>query len=231
VTVPRPARLAAPPAALGRLGSALGWLAAAQGSWPPVAPRLRRDLHVVEGAGLAAGRAEADALADAGVDLLTLEVEAEPTAAQVVICALLDLEPVVAVGTSGGAGWAQQLVAVRDGLRSARSDVGDPERLAADPVLGRAAGLLAQSALRRTPVVLGASVPAAAAALVADRIAPDARLWWLPGSAPVAPAARLAMADLGEPLLDLGLQVAGGAVLAADLLVRAVDLLPLQRSP
>jgi len=225
VTVAHPTRLPPAPASLGRLGAALDWLAAALGAWPPIAPRQRRDLHVVDGTGLAAGRAEADALADAGVDLLTLEVEADPTAAHVVVCALLDLEPVMAVGTSGGPGWAQQLVAVRDGLRAARSAVGEPEQLAADPVLGRAAGLLAQSALRRTPVILGGSVTVAAAALVAERIAPDARLWWLAGTSPVGAAARTAMLDLtGEPLLDLGLEVPGGAVLAADLVVRAVSL-------
>ena len=214
-----------PPARLGRLGDGLAWLAGAQGSWPPVAPRQPRALDVVAGEGVAAGRAEADALADAGVDLLVLEASGEPAAAVAVICALLDVEPVLALGTAAAPGWAEQLVAVRDGLRLAREHVGDPERLAADPVLGRVSGLLAQCAVRRTPVILGGSAVGAAGALVAERLVPDARHWWLAGTTPITTAAALAVADLGlEPLLDLGLSVPGGAQLAADLLVRGVDL-------
>jgi nicotinate-nucleotide--dimethylbenzimidazole phosphoribosyltransferase len=114
---------------------------------------------------------------------------------------------------------------VRDGLRAARGLVGDPDRLAADPVLGRVTGLLAQSAVRRTPVVLGGSVVVAAAALVAERLAPDARHWWLAGPTPIGAAAQAAHADLGlEPLLDLGMTAPGGAALAADLLMRGVEL-------
>ena len=223
--VTRPTRVAAPPASLGRLGEALAWLAAAQGAWPPVPPRLPRSLDVSHGDGLAAGRAEADALADEGADLLVVESSGGPTAALVVVCALLDLEPVLAIGTGTGPGWSEQVVAVRDGLRVARQHVGDPERLVTDPVLGRLTGLLAQSAVRRTPAVLGSSVLLAGAALVAERLEPDARHWWLVGSAPTATAARLGFADLAlPPLLDLGLAVTGGAQLAADLLVRGVEL-------
>ena len=214
-----------PPAGLGRLGAGLAWLAGAQGAWPPVAPRQRRSLDVVSGEGVGAGRAEADALADAGVDLLVLEAWGDPAAAVAVICALLDVEPVLALGTAASAGWAERLVAVRDGLRAARAHVGDPERLAADPVLGRVVGLLAQSPVRRTPVVLGGSPVVAAGALVAERMVPDARHWWLAGTTPVTTAATLALTDLAlEPLLDLGLTVPGGAQLAADLLVRGVEL-------
>jgi nicotinate-nucleotide--dimethylbenzimidazole phosphoribosyltransferase len=179
----------------------------------------------VDGAGLAAGRAEADALADAGVDVLVVEASGGVTAAVIVVCALLDLEPVVALGTSTSTGWAAQLVAVRDGLHAARPHIGDPERLAADPVVGRLAGLLAQAAVRRTPVVLGGSPVVAAGALVADRLEPDARHWWLQGTSATTPAARLAFSDAGlEPLLDLGLTVPGGAALALDLLVSGIAL-------
>lgn len=223
--VERPARLPAPPASLGRLGAALSWLAAAQGAWPPHLPKQQRGLDITSGAGLAGGRAEADALADAGVDLLALEASGGTTAALVVICALLDLEPVIAFGTAVGPGWAERVVAVRDGLRVARPHVGDPERLVADPVLGQLTGLLAQSAVRRTPVVLGSSPVVAAAALVAERLAPEARHWWLAGSQPPTAGARLALADLAlEPLLDLGLLVPGAAELATDLLVHGVRL-------
>ena len=227
MSLQRPARVPAPPAGLGRLGAGLAWLAGAQGAWPPYAPKLPRRLDVTAGEGLAAGRTEADALADSGVDLLALEASGDDTAALVVICALLDLEPVAAVGTSTDPGWAERLVAVRDGLREARHHVGDPALLVADPALGRVTGLLAQAAVRRTPVVLGDSAVVAAAALAAERAEPGARHWWLASSQPVSSAARLALADLPlEPLLDLGLQVPGAATLTADLLVWGLELLP-----
>jgi nicotinate-nucleotide--dimethylbenzimidazole phosphoribosyltransferase len=92
-------------------------------------------------------------------------------------------------------------------------------------VLGRIAGLLAQSAVRRTPVVLGGSVLVAAGGLLAERLVPGARHWWLAGATPIGPAARLALTDLDlPPLLDLGLTVPGGAALAADVLTRGVEL-------
>jgi len=203
----------------------LAWLAGTQGGWPPCAPRRAAYLDVTDGQGLAHGRVEADALADSGVDLLTLEASGDPVPSLVVICALLDLEPVLAVGTSTDPGWPTRLVAVRDGLRAARQHVGDPEQLAADPVIGRIAGLLTQCAVRRTGVVLGGSVVLAAAGLIAERMAPGARHWWLAGSAPSSTAARLALADLAlDPLLELGLEVPGGGRLATDLLLRGVEL-------
>lgn len=226
MNVPSPQRLAAAPPELGRLGDALHWLAQAQGSWPPHEPRQRRSVELVDGDGLRAGVAEADALADAGVDLLVVEGPAATTPALVVLCALLDVEPVLAVGTAAGPSWAETVVGVRDGLPAARSLVGDPERLVADPLVGHATGLLAQSAVRRTPVVLGTSPVLAAAALAAERIAPSARRWWLAGSQSPSTVVRLAYADLAlDPLLDLGLGVPGGAGLAADLLVGGVRLL------
>lgn len=222
--VERPDRPAAPPA-LGRLGVGLAWLAGTQGGWPPQPPRRIHHLDMTAGEGLRSGCDEADQLVDSGVDLLTLEASGDPVASLVVICALLDLEPVLAVGTSTDPGWSARLVAVRDGLRAARSHVGDPEQLAADPVLGRSTGLLTQCAVRRTGVVLGDSVVLAAAALLAERMSPGARHWWMAGSAPSSTAAQLALADLAlDPLLDLGLAVPGGGRLATDLLLRGVEL-------
>ena len=224
--IDRPDRFPGPPE-LGRLGAALGWLAGAQGAWPPHPPRRPHALDVTTGTGLDAGIAEADGLADSGGDLLVLEASGDPAAALVVVCALLDVEPVLAIGTAAGPDWAARVVALRDGLRAARGLVGEPARLGSDPVLGRVAGLLAQSAVRRTPVVLGGSVVVAAAGLLAERLEPGARQWWLAGTTPTSTAARLAHEDLGlEPLLDLGMTVPGGARLAADLLGRGVELLP-----
>jgi nicotinate-nucleotide--dimethylbenzimidazole phosphoribosyltransferase len=226
VNVTSPQQLPAPPAELGRLGEALHWLAQAQGAWPPYEPKQRRAVELSEGDGLAAGVAEADQLADAGVDLLVLEGPPATPAALVALCVLLDVEPVLAIGTAAGPTWAQLVVEVRDGLPAARAMIGDPELLAADGLLGRATGLLAQSAVRRTPVVLGTSPVLAAATLVAERIAPGGRRWWLAGSQSPSTVVRLAYADLAlDPLLDLALAVPGGAGLAADLLVGGTGLL------
>lgn len=224
--VERPTRLPEPPAELGRLGTGLAWLASAQGAWPPHPPRRPHLLDVVSGEGYQAGCAEADALADEGVDLLVVEASGEPVAALIVLCALLDLEPVVAVGTAASAGWSERLVQVRDGLRAARTHVWDPQLLLTDPTLGRLTGLLAQAPVRKTPVILGGSTVVAAAALVADRLAADARYWWLAGAAPTQTAAKLAAADLVlDPMLDLGLAVPGGAALTLEVLVRGLELI------
>jgi nicotinate-nucleotide--dimethylbenzimidazole phosphoribosyltransferase len=223
--VEAPTRLPGPPAALGRLGDALGWLARAQGAWPPRPPAAQLAVHLREGTGVAGGIEEADRLADAGVDLLVVDGPTATTAALVVLCALLGVEPVVAVGTAASPDWSERVVAVRDALPAARAAVGDPERLLADPLVGHLAGLLAQSAVRRTPVVLGSSPVVAAAALAAERLAPGARSWWLAAAVSNEPVVRRARADLDlEPLLDLGLDVPGTTGFAADLLVRGISL-------
>ncbi len=220
----RPSRVPAPPE-LGRLGLGLSWLAGTQDTWPARRPHRVQHVVVDAGEGLVAGLAEADAMADEGVDLVTIEAAGDPVAALTVLCALLDLEPVLALGTASDAEWATRLVGVRDGLRTLRQHVGDPERLVGDPVIGRLTGLLVGCARRRTGVVLGDSVLVAAAALAGERMAPGARLWWLAGTDPAARAARLAHADLAlEPLLELGLTVPGGARLASDLLLSALEL-------
>lgn len=223
-----------PDRSLGRLGPALAWLGAVQGCWPPHPPRELRRV-VLDGSGpddaaddaLEAGAALADGLADAGVDLVVLSCDADQVAGVVVAAALLDLEPVQAVGTAGSGDWAGLTVGVRDGLRTVRPHVHDPEALlasAGSPALSRAAGLLAQSAVRRTPVVLDGSPLVCGAALVAERLAPVAPGWWLAGQAPPGPAAAQALARLGlTPLLDLRLESALGGDLALAVLLRAVE--------
>lgn len=213
--------------ALGRLGPPLERLASWQGAWPPYAPRSVTRL-VVEGGSLEAGLAQADALADAGTDLLVLGGAGDPVPGLVACAALLDLEPVQAVGTAAGGDWARLTTGVRDGLRGARMHVGDPDGLlkaVGSPPLARLTGLLAQSAVRRTPVVLAGAPLTAAAAVLAERLAPGAPAWWLAGQVPPAPAARLGLADLGlTGLLDLGLALPEGADLACTVLEQAVAL-------
>ena len=212
---------------LGRLGPPLERLAGMQGAWPARVPRTTARL-VVDGGSLEAGTAQADALADGGTDLLVLAGAGDPVPGLVACAALLDLEPVHAVGTAAGPGWAAAMTSVRDGLRACRPHLSDPARLLqalGSPVLAHLTGLLAQSAVRRTPVLLDGSVLVAGAALVADRLAPGAAAWWLAGQAPPAPAAAKALADLDlAPLLDLGLDRPEGADLALGLLTAGVEL-------
>jgi len=228
LVVPAPAAVPPPPRALGRLGPALAWLAAAQGAWPPVAPSNVRRVVAEDGSTRAEGQAEADRLVDGGGDLFVLGSAGDQVAGLVVLAALLDLEPVQAVGTATGPGWAAQVTGVRDGLRAARVQLGDPVALLTG--LGSAplavlTGALAQAAVRRTPVLLDGSAVTAAAAVLADRLAPGAARWFLAGQVPPSPAARKGLAAIGlTGLLDLGLSLPLGADLAADLLTSAVSL-------
>ena len=167
-------------------------------------------VQVASGQGLEAGRAEADRFVDAGADLVVLDSALVSPAALAAVAAVLDLDPVGVVGTGSAAGdpvaWRAQVVAVRDLLRTARTQVHDPAVLAADPALGRLVGLLDQLAERHTPVLIGGGTATAAAALLAQRLRPGAARWWLAGSVPTHPAGRLALTAVGlTPLLDLGL--------------------------
>lgn len=225
VTAPEP--VAAAPRELGRLGAALTWLASVQGGWPPVVPGQVRSVLVEQGS-RADGQRQADALADGGCELLLVGGSGDEIAGLVALSALLDLEPVQAVGTSAGADWARLTTGVRDGLRGARMHVGDPDGLLSaidSGALAHCTGLLVQSAVRRTPVVLDGSALVAAAALVAERLAPGAQAWWLPGQVPPLPAARQGLADLGlTGLLDLGFGGPQGAQLARTVLEQAIPL-------
>lgn len=236
VPVPPPDPVGAADRSLGRLAPALTWLAAAQGTWPPGVPSAVRRvvLHDEDGGGdeggggRASGARQADELADGGCDLLVVGSAGDPVPGLVVLAALLDLEPVQAVGTAAGADWAALTTGVRDGLRTARLHVGDPDgllRAVGSAALAHLTGLLAQSAVRRTPVVLDGAPVTAAAAVVADRLAPGAAAWWLAGAVPPVPAARQGLADLGlTGLLDLGLGSPAGADLARSVLEQAVAL-------
>ena len=217
--------------ALGRIGAALERLASTQGSWPPRPPRsVRRlvlgDLASRETGSREAGVSLADEIADSGHDLVVLSCDADQVAGIVVVAALLDLEPVHAVGTVPGADWAALTVGVRTGLRATRSHIGDPVALleaVGSPALATAAGLLAQCARRRTAVLFDGSPLVCGAALVAERLAPGASAWWIAGQVPPNPAAARALADLDlVGLLDLALALPLGADLALSVLLQAL---------
>jgi nicotinate-nucleotide--dimethylbenzimidazole phosphoribosyltransferase len=114
----------------------------------------------------------------------------------------------------------------------ARGDdvTGDPMALlirVGSPDIAAMTGFIAEAAALGLPVILD-GVVSCAAALVADRLAPGARGWWVAGHLSTEPAASAALADLGlQPLVDLGLRLGEGtgALLAVPMLNAAASTL------
>ena len=140
------------------------------------------------------------------------------------------MEPVKIIGRGSGIddeAWKTKVAVIRDAMFRARDDKAVAERVlqqigSADLVV--MAGILAQSAVRRTPVIFD-GVGAIAAALCAQMLAPGAAAWWLAASAGTEPGALPALNALGlEPLLDvrLGAGQGLGAVLALPMVRYAV---------
>ena len=182
-----------------------------------------------------AGRTIADEEVDAGADLLVPGDMGigNTTPAAVLVAALTGTEPATVVGRGSGiddGGWMRKTAVVRDALRRARPTAGDPLALLAAVAgadLTAMTGFLVQAALRRTPVVLD-GVVSAAAALVAERIAPGAVAWWVAGSLSTEPAQHRALERLGlVPVLDLGLRLGEGTggLLAVPLLAASAATL------
>ncbi|MEW2525885.1 nicotinate-nucleotide--dimethylbenzimidazole phosphoribosyltransferase [Streptomyces sp. NPDC047071] len=182
-----------------------------------------------------AGIALADEEADSGTDLVVLgDVSVGGTTpAATLIAALCGTDASVVTGRGGrpidDLAWMRKCAAVRDALRRARPVLGDQLQLLA--AVGGAdvaamTGFLLQSAVRRTPVVLD-GVVAAAAALVAQRVAFRAPDWWLAGHDSGEPAQAKALDRMAlEPLLSHGVKVGEGvgALLAVPLLRSAAAL-------
>ncbi len=186
-------------------------------------------------AAIDAGRAIADEEVDTGADLLIAGDMGigNTTAAAVLVAALTNAEPVVAVGFGTGiddAGWARKTAAVRDALFRARQVLPDPVgllRCAGGADLAAIAGFCAQAAVRRTPLLLD-GMAVTAAALVAERLAPGARLWWQAGHLSTEPGHALALAALDlDPILDLRMRLGEGtgAALALPVLRAAASSL------
>jgi nicotinate-nucleotide--dimethylbenzimidazole phosphoribosyltransferase len=182
-----------------------------------------------------AGRQIADQEVDAGADLLIAGDMGigNTTAATVLVAALTGVEPVAAVGYGTGiddAGWARKTAAVRDALFRAEHVLANPVatlQCCGGADLAAIAGFCAQAAVRRTPVLLDGMV-VTAAALIAEQLAPGARLWWQAGHKSTEPAHALALAQLGlDPILDLGMRLGegSGAAVALPVLRAAVATL------
>ncbi len=182
-----------------------------------------------------AGRQIADQEVDAGADLLIagdLGI-GNTTAATALVAALTNVEPVAAVGYGTGiddAGWARKTAAVRDAMFRAGPVLTEPVatlQCCGGADLAGLAGFLAQAAVRRTPVLLD-GIAVTAAALVAEQLAPGARLWWQAGHLSTEPAHALALAQLGlEPIVDLRMRLGegSGAAVALPVLRAAVATL------
>ena len=186
-------------------------------------------------AAVQAGRTIADEEVDSGADLLIAGDMGigNTTPATTLIAALTGSEPVAVVGRGTGIddeGWARKTSAIRDALYRARGVIADPLgllRVCGGADLAAMAGFLAQAAVRRTPVLLD-GVVVAAAALVADELAPGARAWWQAGHRSTEPAHALALQRLDlEPILDLGMRLGegSGAAVALPVLRAAVATL------
>lgn len=183
----------------------------------------------------AAGVAKADALADAGHDVVLVGDVGRglTTVAATVIGSICGVEPVKIIGRGSGIGddaWRVKVRAIRDAMFRVRDD-----RAVADRMLYRlggadlafTAGLLAQCAVRRTPVIFD-GVAVAAAALCAEMLAPGASQWWRPASQSAEPASEAALSGLMlEPLTRWGIGAGQGlaAVLAYTAIAQATALL------
>ena len=197
-----------------------------------VEPALTRE-EAVEA--LAVGVRTAAQLVDGGARvLLTGDMGiANTTPAAALVAAFTGADAAAATGRGTGvddATYARKVAVVAGALARHRPDPADPLGvLAAVGGLEHAAlaGFVLGAAARRVPVVVD-GVIAAAAALVAAALAPDAVAAMVAGHRSAEPGATLALRHLGlAPLLDLGLRLGEGtgAALALPLVAAAARTL------
>jgi nicotinate-nucleotide--dimethylbenzimidazole phosphoribosyltransferase len=184
---------------------------------------------------LQAGRSIADEEIDGGADLLIPgDMGIGNTTSAAALVAFLTGAPAASVVGRGTGidddAWMRKTAAVRDALFRCRQDPRDPsaalQRVGGADIAAMA-GFLARASQRRTPVLLD-GVIAATAALVAERMQPDSRLWWRAGHRSTEPAQHRALDALGlKPLLDLNLRLGEGtgALLALGLVHAAVAVM------
>ncbi|QDY11890.1 nicotinate-nucleotide--dimethylbenzimidazole phosphoribosyltransferase [Micromonospora sp. HM134] len=174
-------------------------------------------------------------LLDAGAGvLLTGDMGiANTTPAAALVAAFTGVDPEAATGRGTGVDdetYRRKVDVVRTALERHRPDPADPLGvLAAVGGLEHAAlaGLILGAAARRVPVLLD-GVIAAAAALAAAALAPDAVGAMVAGHRSAEPGATVALRHLGlDPLVDLGLRLGEGtgALLALPVVTGAVRVL------
>ncbi|HEU5266368.1 MAG TPA: nicotinate-nucleotide--dimethylbenzimidazole phosphoribosyltransferase [Jatrophihabitans sp.] len=225
---------AALPAGAGRLGELAEWLSGTQGGWPPTAPVRPRLVCPSPGTAAAVAVAEsldvgvdhleitltadafrtgvaaADALADAGTNLVILADGESSAAAAVLVAVVTDAEPVALLPRGADAldtdWWITRAAQLRDGRRRAVSRRDDPDDLLdalGNPALATTCGFLIRAVARRTAVVLDGTTAVAAAALCL-RARERAGRWWRIADTSTDPVHRRAVEYLDQrPLLDL----------------------------
>ncbi|MFP7364423.1 nicotinate-nucleotide--dimethylbenzimidazole phosphoribosyltransferase [Corynebacterium callunae] len=181
------------------------------------------------------GKRIADQEIDSGADILIpgdIGIGNTTTAAALVGTFTL-AEPVVVVGRGTGIddeAWKTKVAAIRDAMFRVRTLRQEPLTIAqkiSSPDLAALAAFIAQAAVRRTPVLLD-GVTVTAAALLANKLAPGARRWFIASHRSPELAHSIALDALAlTPLLDLGMNLgeASGAATALPLLKIAVDLM------
>jgi nicotinate-nucleotide--dimethylbenzimidazole phosphoribosyltransferase len=181
------------------------------------------------------GMAIADEEIDSGADLLITGDMGigNTTPAAVLIAALTGSDAATVTGRGTGIddnAWMRKCASIRDALRRARPILGDQIALLAavgGADIAAMSGFIAQSARRRTPVLLD-GVVSGAAALVAHRIAYRAAHWWAAGHLSVEPAHATALTRLSlEPIVDFGMRLGEGtgALVALPVLQAAAGTL------
>lgn len=171
------------------------------------------------------GKRIADQEVDSGADILIpgdLGIGNTTPAASLIGTFTL-AEPAVVIGRGSGVddeGWKRKITAIRDAMFRVRDLRQDPVAVAqkiSSPDLAAMAAFIAQAAIRRTPVILDGAV-VTSAALLANKLAPGARRWYIAGHRSKEPAHSIALEALGlTPLLDFGMWLGEGAGAAAAL--------------
>jgi len=186
-------------------------------------------------AAFAAGVAIADEEIDSGADLLIPgDMGIGNTTVAAALTAVMtgvDIPDVVGRGTGiDDDAWMRKAAAVRDAARRGRPVAGDIVDLVAcvgSADIAAMAGFLAQSAARRTPVILD-GVMSCVAALIVQRFAFAATEWFIAGHRSTEPSQAIALQRLGlEPLVDYQLRLGEGtgALIALPIIVAAADTL------
>lgn len=170
-------------------------------------------------AALAAGAEVADNEIDAGADLIVAGDigVGNTTVAAAVYGTLTRTEPVKAIGRGSGINdkvWKIKSAAVRDAMFRVRNFRDDTPRVCAEltgPDFAFLVGLIAQSAARRTPVLVGEVYPTMAA-YVAERLAPGTKEWLIAGQATSEPAHTGCLEALNlKPVMALDMKTGQGA--------------------
>lgn len=175
----------------------------------------------------------ADTEADEGTQVLLLGDLGRglTTPAAAVVGSLCGLEPIKVVGRGAGIGddaWRVKVAVLRDAMyrvRDDRTDALQVIRRVGSAEIAVLTGILAQAAVRRTPVIFD-GVACAAAALCAQHLAPGAGAWWQAATTGSEPASQVVHTALQlSPLLNLRLGTGQGlgAVMALPLLRCAAE--------